>query len=299
MDTYSNQINGKGKKNNNNNNIVTTRSIWTGTVISNVDEFDGNRLSVRIQGLDRGIEDDDVSLICCPLFPPFNGLLPKKGEAVMVFLSDTSKPFSLRYWAGPVISQYQNIDEDPIDSALSLTPEARVKPLKPISTIKNANKIFPVEKDDKENLNNIGRDNTIIKHRKNELTLNTGRHLTNKNTELNEKNPTFTRLRLLEDDSESSQVSVADIFAFISHKGEKLTKNNHSLDDQDIETIKKDGYSFLKAEPTIELFQLIIQYLCVQHTHPQNNLKSTKVEATDKLLNFDFNTIISKNHKIN
>lgn len=306
MDNYANILNGKGNAGglgSNNRSTNITRSVWTGVVISNEDEFDGNRLRVRIAALDKGIEDTDIALICDPLIPTFNTILPKKGEAVRVILCDVSKPYSLRLWVGPVISQFQNIDEDPIDTALCLTNEAKVQPQKPIKTIKNAEKIFPVTKNEKENVNQIGRNNTIIKHRDNELTVSTGRHIIDKNTELNETNPSILKQKLstLDDKTtQSSTVVMSDIIALLSHKGNKVTKNNYEIDDQDIETIKTDGYSLLKAEPMIDFLKELIQYLCVTHNHPFTNLPpSSDLEAAKKLINFDFDSVISKNHKIN
>ncbi len=278
---------------------LITRTIWYGVVISIDDPFDGNRIKARIGTLDREIEDGSDLLYAFPMMHKTHTLLPKVGEAVAIMISDPSKPYSNRFWFGPINSQFQNILNDPQETALSLTNEAITGPDKPLQTIPNASKLYPVSKEAKANRTDLGRDNTAIEHRKNELKIGAGRHLTSKPQKLNENNPCFSRYRLSEDDKTSSVVHVADYHVFIAKNGDKISNTNTFTDD-DLKNVIEKGNSMVKGEPMVEFLKLMRDYVVLIHNHRNNNLPpNAEADAAKALLDFNFDSIISKYHKIN
>ena len=143
----------------------------------------------------------------------------------------------------------------------------------------------------------LGRNNTDIKHEKNKVTIRAGKHLTDKPTVRNEKNTALIQMYLSEDNKNSYKVDYADYHLFLSYLSTQLTSQD--LTESDYKNVIDKGYSFLKAEPTIELLKLMIKLL-LEHTHPYNNVKtSNEVEDAKKLLNYDYDSIKSKYHKFN
>lgn len=280
-----------------NNNTRNMKNAYFGVVIDNNDINDGGVLLVRIPELDKFIEEPNL-LKAFPLLPKTNSYtIPAIGEAVIVFLLDPEKPYSNRFWVGPVISQFQNLALDPYQSALNLTNQPLNTPLKPISSIPTAKGLYP-SKYERDVVYNLGRNNTDIKHEKNKLTIRAGKHLTNKPTEKNNKNTSLSQYYLSEDNKTSYKVDYADYHLMLSYLSTQLTENEELTED-DYKNVIEKGYSLLKAEPTIQLLKLIINIL-LTHTHPNNNVKTSEnYENVKELSNFDFEQILSKYHKIN
>lgn len=272
------------------------KNAYFGVVIDNNDPNDSGILYVRIPELDKNI-DNKNSLKAFPLLSKINNYtLPNVGEAVVIFLIDPDKPYSNRMWVGPIISQFQKMNQDPYQTALNITNQGNNKPLEAISTIPTAKGLFP-NKHERDVVYSLGRNNTDIKHEKNKITIRAGKHLTNKPTERNEKNVALSQLYLSEDDKTSYKVDYADYHLLLSHLSTQLTTQD--LTESDLKNVINKGYSLLKAEPTIELLKLIIKLL-LEHTHPYNNTQtSNEVEDAKKLLNFEYEKIFSKYHKIN
>ena len=281
------------------NKLPVTRTIYPAIVINNDDPYNGNRIAARIGVLDRELDDTSDLLYAFPLDHKSKTFLPKVGEAVGIILSDVSKPHSLRFWFGPINSQFQNLLNDQYATALSLTDEAITGPDKPISSLQNADLLYPIDDDDKTNLTHLGRDNTDVKHRRNELTLRAGRHLTDQPLTLNQNNPCFTRYRITEDNKVSSIVSVANYHVLIAKQGENIS-NTTSFSDEDLQNVIQKGNSMVRGEPMIDFLTKLRDYVILYHSHRNNNISPNKEEEKAKeLLNFDFNTIISQYHKIN
>lgn len=288
----------KKPSNNNSNKPVNTRTIFTAIVISNDDPTNGCRIKCKIPVYDSNLSDESDKIFANPILPITNNTLPKVGESVLVILSDISKPYSLRYYIGPIIPQYQNMGSSPAETALCLTNEATTAPLASLDTIADAEGIYPISSKDKEGVNIIGRSNTDITQNTNEVLIRSGKHLTKSPLIRNKRNIAYSRYRLTEDNETSSISHVADYHFLLSHKS-KNSFPERILTDKDIEFLKDNSSSLLKAEPTIELLKLIVNYLCVGHSHEYNNLSSSEDDTNKSLLNFDFNSLSSDYHRIN
>ena len=97
-------------------------------VVSVDDNFESGRIKVRLYPEDsrKGIEDMPY---CYPLMPKMFNVLPKVGEAVIVFLTASGDGYSNRYYIGPIVSQLPNIEYDGYYSgALSNYNDSIVKP---------------------------------------------------------------------------------------------------------------------------------------------------------------------------
>ncbi len=282
-----------GQQNKNNKEI--TQSIYYGQVIDIDDSLDGLRIKVYIPGIDAGIDQSQLPYVMS-LLPKMFLCVPKKGESVVVLLGDIKKPYSMRYWIGPFISEYQKIGFDSFQSATSITDQALIKSGKGINTIPSANGVFPVNPDNINYLSIIGRNNSDLQFTDNTLILRAGYHQTTGITTLNTFNPSYLRLSLLKDDSQSSASIVADQINLISHKGEKITKV--IIGDEDVLNMSEKGYSLLRAELTIEFMKKFLS-LFQNHVHKHTHEPPTDSEALKELLNFDFDKILNKYIKIN
>jgi hypothetical protein len=81
----------------------TTRVIYYGEVVENVDPDDRNRIRVFIEELDKPVEANKDKLAWCQyLFASNVQHIPKVGEHVAIILENPWKKDSGRWWVGPV-----------------------------------------------------------------------------------------------------------------------------------------------------------------------------------------------------
>jgi hypothetical protein len=275
-----------------------TRSLYYGLVVSNTDEEGGCRISAIIPSIDSGVDQASPKLYASPLLPITINQIPKVGESVVILLSDVSKPYSLRFYIGSVVPAFQNLSDSPYETALSLTNEATTAPPTPVSTIATANGLYPVDDTTKTDVNILGRDNTDILQSQNQVVIRSGKYMSNKPLIRNNYNTAYTRYRMTTNDETSSIANFADYFFNISHNG-KNSYPERIVTDDDIEFYKKNTFSTLRAEPTIQFLQMIVNYLCNSHSHEANNVLAADSEDKKKLLAFDLETLFSEYHKIN
>lgn len=278
------------------------RTIYIGLVVDNNDPNDAHRLKVRIPGLDDNIDiTNDTNSWCNFLGYKGNATIPKVNESVFVILSDVTKPYFNRFWIGPVISDFQNIDFDPYISSLTYTNGGIFKGNQPISTLPDSDTVFPVSEDEINNVKLIGRNNADIQLSDNKFKIRNCYY--NKETfKLNTTNPSFIEGGLNIDTNQTYQVLHSDLLVLLSRVEDsgKVTNNNHSITNDDIANIIENGYSTLRAEPLIELLKKLIVFLCVEHVHPYGGKGPVnKIDSAQELLNFDFDSVVNKGIKVN
>ena len=154
--------------------VSIQRTIYYGTVVSIDDETDGGRIKVRIPDLDNKISDNELPW-SYPLLPKFFHIYPQKGEIVRIFLEDIQFPMRSRFWLGSVISQLHKIEYDDNLTALSTTNYGIVAPDVAPSKIPESEGVFPRKTD----IAIIGRVNTDIILRNNEVHIRAGKHENN------------------------------------------------------------------------------------------------------------------------
>lgn len=275
-------------------NLKTNKmSFYYGRVVSVDDITDSMLIKALVPEFDGTKSINDESLNAFPLLPKVLPIYPKVGEGVLVWLMNEKSPNEKRFYMGPVTSQFQYIKEDAFEKGLS--PIDKIYSLdKGVNTNKEAQGLYPVDSEAKRDTGLLGRDNADIQFRRNKTVLRAGKHLTDKPLLRNNKNPSYLQLGLFEDDSLSYSMYSADKVILYSNEGKKLKKNVYP-DKADIENIIEKGSTMLRGEETIKLMKLIITFM-FNHIHPYNNKEplTNNVEIANKLLNFDFNSLLNK-----
>lgn len=272
----------------------SNKSIYLGKVIDNYDSKNLGRLIVRLDGLDNGTIDSDL-IYCYPFLPKTDYLLPKKGETVRVIIADLTYPLmdGNRFWVGPVIGNFENINEEKYilgdnvtDTDISIAAKAK-------NNKKIEKDLFPV--DDTQN-GVIGRNNADLLFSDDKVVLRAGKHKKKKPSEKN-NNPTYNLLQLVSDET-SVNVSVGDKIYLISHNG--INKFNGVLTDQDIQDLDKNTQSLLYGELTLDYMKTLTNaFLEHIHQHPQTKPITNKLvkELTKKLGKIE--ELLAKSVKIN
>ena len=272
------------------------RTIYYGEVISIDDETDGGRIKVKIADLDNRTSNETLPW-AYPMLPKFFHVYPKVGEIVRVFIEDTRYPQKSRFWEGPVISQLHKIDYDSYYTALSTTNMGLTSPDKAPSTFPDADGIFP----DKEDVAIVGRVNTDVILRLNEVHIRAGKHDNDDILKLNTKNPAHISLiyEPKKDTEEyySNTIVLSDKIALISHTGDPKFKAAR-LSAQDRERIFEEGHPIGRGDLIVEAFNLIRRAL-VNHIHGYSGIPSEKTAIIDELERINFEQILQKNIVIN
>lgn len=275
---------------------VNNKTIFYGEVIIVDDENEGGRIKVKILGLDNDTFDENLP-DCYPLLPKFFHIYPKVGEMVRVFIQDMKYPNRGRFWMGSIISQLQKIDFDSFYTALSTTNMALTRPEPAISTYPDAKGVFP----EKEDIAIIGRVNTDIILRVNELELRAGKHEDDNILKLNKKNPASVKLTFEPSidtgDYYSGTVIMSDKIALISHDGiPKFKAAGITAEDRD--EIFKNGHPIARGDVLVYALNIIRDAL-VRHIHGYSGLPADKTKIILDLENLDFQTILQENIVVN
>ena len=276
--------------------INITRTIYYGEVVSIEDNTDGGKIKVKIPDLDNKTPNNDLPW-CYPVMPKFFHVYPKVGEMVRVFLEDVKYPQRSRFWEGPIISQPQKIEFDSIFTALSTTNMALVNPEPAPNTYPNADGVYPT----KEDIAIVGRVNTDIILRINEVHIRAGKHENGEVLNLNVKNPATMSMIYETKPSESvfysNTIIMSDKIGIISHDGNPQFKAVR-LTSEDRSRIFKEGHPIPRGDVLVEALN-ILRNAIINHIHGYSNISADKDSMINELENIDFNTILQKNIVIN
>ncbi len=274
-----------------------TRTIYYGEVISIDDPTDGGRIRVKIPELDNRSSGDDLPW-CYPLLTKFFHAYPKVGEVVRVFIEDIKYPLRSRFWIGSIISQPHKIEYDSIFTALSTTNASIVDPEKAPSTYPDADGVYPLKTD----IAIVGRVNTDVILRINEVHIRAGKHENDNPLKLNTKNPAEFSLIYEQKnkdsvDYNSNAIITSDRIALISHSGNPQFKAAR-LTTEDRNRIFDEGHPLGRADLIVEAMQ-IMRNAIVAHIHGYSGLPADKTAIINDLLNINFEAILQKNIVIN
>lgn len=274
------------------NNEDKPKNIYYGEVINIDDPTQGGRIQVRVPDLDRKTNNESLPF-CYPILPKFFWLYPKVGEVVRVFISDLEKPQSTRHWIGSVISQPQKFEYDNYYNALSTTNIGISAPAAAPRTFPDAEGVFP-EIDD---VAIIGRFNTDVILRENEIELRAGKHQIDDVLTLNKKNPSTIKITLEDDGSRSSNITIADKVAILSHDGiPEFPTTNINRDVRD--KIFNEAHPMARGDVLVEALEIIRRAL-INHIHAYDKLPADKSNSILDLENIDFEGILQRNIVIN
>lgn len=276
--------------------VKINRTIYYGEVVSIDDETDGGRIKVRIPGLDNDVLNEDLAW-AYPMQTKFFHVYPKIGEMVRILLEDRTYPQRSRFWEGPIISQPQKISFDSKFTALSTTNYAITNPEKAPNTFPDAKGVFPT----KDDVAIVGRVNTDVILRLNEVHIRAGKHDNDDILKLNTKNPAHLSMifepKPDSDDFYSNSILMSDKIALISHDGRPRFKAAR-LEAEDRERIFNEGHPLARADVLVEALNLMRRAI-VNHIHGYNGLPADKFGVITELENINFEAIVQKNIVIN
>lgn len=274
-----------------NSNTKSSRGIYYGEVMSTDDSTDGGRIIVRILDLDSNIANNSLPW-CYPLLPKFFHLYPMVGEMVRVFIEDIRSPQRSRFWIGSVISQMQKIEYDGYYTALSTTNIGNIKPLESVSSYPTSEGVFPK----KNEIGLVGRVNTDVILKDNEVQIRAGKHENGNVLKLNTLNPASINL-VFEQKSDSqdfysSNILMGDKIALISHKGTPKFKSN-TLSAADRERIFEEGHPIARGDVLVAVLNIIRDAL-INHIHGYSSLPAAKTTMIKVLEDLDLTKILQK-----
>lgn len=277
--------------------IVRNRTIFYGEVISIDDETDGGRIKVRIPELDNRTSDEDLPW-SYPLMPKFFHIYPQVTEMVRVFLEDSKFPERSRFWLGSIISQPQKIGYDANFGALSTTNLGLIKPDKAPSTYPDAEGVYPLKTD----VAIVGKVNTDVILRLNEVHIRAGKHEAGDVLKLNTQNPAsldmvFEPVDGNDDVYRSSSILMGDKIALISHEGNPRFKAAR-VTPEDRERVFEEGHPIARADVLVEALE-VIRVALVNHIHGYSGIEADKTAVIKKLEELQFEQILQKNIVIN
>jgi hypothetical protein len=169
------------------------RVVYYGRVFK-ISDDNNMKLKVFIRGVDPNDANNDTLPWCEPFLPRMFNVVPKVGETVKILLMDTKNPTIEREWIGPIISQPEKIGEDPhFFTSLAGKVGGLMKLGRSIKTIPEADGVYPKEDD----VCMLGRDNSDVVLRSNEVLIRAGKHELDTPLKLNRKNPAYLNMVVL------------------------------------------------------------------------------------------------------
>lgn len=269
------------------------RNIYYGEVMSITDPTDGGIIKVKILGLDNHITDKDKLPACYPMIPKFFHVYPQVGEMVRIFIENLKYPQRGRFWVGSIVSQPQKIGFDSIYTALSTTNMAMTIPEPAPSTYPDAVGIYPT----KEDIALVGRVNTDIILRDNQLELRAGKHENGNVLKLNVDNPatlsmTYEQLEE-EDEYYSNTLMLSDKIALLTHEGNPKFKAVR-ITAEDRTKIFEQGHPIARGDVLVEALNIIRNAL-IGHIHGYSALPADKNSIINDLEKINFEAILQKN----
>jgi hypothetical protein len=271
------------------------RNVYWAEVVSIYDDTEGGRIQARIPDLDSKIANNNLPY-SYPMESKFVHIYPKVGEVVRIFIEDVKYPQRSRFWMGPIISQLQKINFDPIYTALSTTNINFTQPQRAISSFPDAKGVFP----NQEDIALLGRDNTDVILRVRDVEIRAGKHEYEDVFKLNKLNPASIRATydVTGQTTISSSMIMADKIALISHEGVPKFKAVE-IDQNERQRIFAQGHPLGRGDIIVQALELIRDVLINDHSHPYPNLPADKSGKVLELEKLDFTQILQRNIVIN
>jgi len=295
--------------------LTINKNIYVAKVIDVKDDKNVGRIKVYIDGLDHS----NINLpYAYPLMSRIIHVMPQVGELVLVFFADAKKEkenqkYQNRFWIGPIITNYEHVNFDSQDVLNSATNILTYTNLSDPLQTKSKNKkntergLFPIDTETPPLVNNlnditiVGKNNTDITQSDNKIKLRAGKHKKNKPTETNTKNPVYSVLEFI-DENTSYSLTAGDEIYLISHKGRFRFKK--TLTNKDIGDLKQNAQSMLYGELTVQYLKVLTEvFLNHIHQHPSQAptygaTSPFKIEDLRRQLQ-NIEQLLAKNIKIN
>ena len=285
-------------------------------VISVEDEYNSGRIKVALFPDDAGKEIEDIPY-AYPLLPKTFYVIPKIGEAVLIFLTASGDGSSNRYYVGPIVSQLPNLEYSNISTtALNNYPGETTQINVNYDLIRNTHGAFG---------NNIdvcvyGRKGSDIILKENDIRVRAGARIDSDNkigTEFNKLNPSYLKLKYSEtpcyynaygEDGGSLPISynssatiVADEISLLSHKSTRnfnLTDNEELINENEMKKIMETAHVLPYGDVLVEFLEYFLK-MFQQHSHKYPGLPTILPSGHQSFFDYDLKKILSKNVRIN
>lgn len=277
------------------------KNIAIGQVVDVNDPTSSGRIKVSIKGSVSKGGDDSIPISelawCFPMVPKFFSSRPNVGEAVLVFTFSNQKSHIDRLYLGPIISQPQFLNNDPISAtALSGFEFGHIAPAVSVNTIPELNGVFPSADD----VAVQGRDNADITFKHSEVLLRAGKFITTEKTTNNPFNFTFNNktqayiqikdnaiLAAATDTTKEVKGSVTNIVAskinLLTHKDGSplfnITNQDDLISNDELLRILDEAHPIAFGDVQLEYMRLMKDAL-INHVHNGNGNKATDLTAS-------------------
>ena len=294
---------------------LETTIFYYGKVLSNEDELGASRIRARISGVDDSLEFENVPY-AFPMVQKALHVIPKAGETVLIFIPDVKNPNIDRMYIGPIISQPQLLFKDNEIFSAKSTLDSGIKQPKPAPfTIPENRGVYP-------NINDIalqGRNNSDIILKEKEVQIRAGQFdskvAKGDIPKFNKINPSYIQIKHdvnLVKATDNSNGEIGGVINMVSNKINLLTHKNGSprftLNDQntlisesELQKIIDEAHPIVFGDDLIEFLEVFIEAF-INHVHAYPGLKPQDYSGSndiDRLLEYDLQSFLSKNIKIN
>ena len=270
---------------------------------------------MRITGIDDAISKSDLAY-SFPMVQKFVHIVPKIGETVLVLVPDVKNPQIDRMYVGPLISQPQMLKKDSeLFSSKSALDSGLREPRPAPTTIPENKGVYP-------KVNEIaiqGRNNSDIIFKDTEVLMRAGQFDINTIEgdipKFNKVDPSYIQIKhntVLVKETENKAEERGGVINVVSNKINLLTHKNGSprfqLNDQDTNISEVELLKIIANAHPLVFGDMLIEYLKLQraafanHVHPYPGMKPQDLSGStdiDKYLEFDLESVLSKNIKIN
>lgn len=271
---------------------------------------DGMRVRAELSQ-DRTKKVEDIPW-AFPLLPKVFHVVPKVGEAVLVFTDLSNNNVTQRYYIGPIISQPQYMEYNGKDNALSNLKSGFFKTIERISNYDATRGSFP----NNEDVAVVGRgsEDVTLKFdnasKKSEVDLRAGIRKAPAfgdnaligNIMFNDVDPAYIQLKYkknLARDVSSVANIVADRINLMSNKDNNVSDSIHDKDalvkDEDTEKIMERLHQVPMGDKLVELLE-VMKGAIMHHVHPWAGMEQCGDWSgyINKLEGYDISSILSK-----
>lgn len=300
----------------NNNSERDDIVIRIGEVVSVDDEYNGNRIKVRLDQ-DRNMKNEELPY-SFPLLPKTLQTIPKIGEAVLIILSRMGNKNSVRYYIGPLISQPQHFYKEEYINGFGSSTSLIMSGSKPLETIAHYNETngsFP-EVNDVALLGRQGED-VILKDGEVDIRCGIRQQKVFDNVDyssslkgyviFNKQNPAYLQLKYKrglckgnKQVADSVVNIVADKINLISHKDKEafnLTDQEELIQENELDNIMSKLHQVPYGDLLVNALKLFLNAL-VNHVHPYPGLPPVPCEHIIGALGVNLDEILSENVRI-
>ena len=188
--------------------------LYISNVISIDDSKDGERIQARVRPLDNKIPDHKLPY-AFPLLPKAIHVKPKVDEDVLIIIDD-AHPTGQRYYIGPIISQYQNMEHDNFACGATTLLKGGVRNSEEsVNNIANAIGALP----DNDDVAFLGRRNSDIIMSDTDLKVRCGSRITkNGQVYFNTECPSFIKLKYHEEPLQCGNDKVERTATIVANK---------------------------------------------------------------------------------